>query len=524
MKPLFDVVKVKKPKLNSFDLSHEKKLSFNMGDLVPAYIQEILPGDRFRVNTEIMMRLAPMLAPVMSRVNVYMHFFFVPYRLVWNDWDDFITGGENGVTYPTFPMKNYYESNRDHFVKGSLADYMGIPPAPEGTITCPMHVSQLPFRAYQTIYNEYYRDQNLQAKIEFALGSTDDANEDDALLTMRKRAWEKDYFTSALPWAEKGGEVTIPLGTSAPVVINDSVLPTLVISQDQNFSNVSSGLKRAGLANQSWQQLFDDDNNPVKYDPGNTLEADLSDANEVTINDLRRSFRLQEWLEKNARAGSRYIESLWAHFGVRSSDARLQRPEYLGGGKCPVVMSEVLSTVESDTNPQGNMSGHGIAVGNTNRFNKSFEEHGIVLGIMSVLPRTMYQQGLEKFWTKTVNLDYGFPEFAHIGEQEVKLGEVYHDFLGANDNDQTLWGYQSRYSEYKFKQSSVHGDFRDNLAFWHMGRIFASAPGLNSSFISSDPTHRVFAVTDPSVHKLYCQLYHNVNALRPLPVFGIPSF
>jgi hypothetical protein len=259
------------------------------------------------------------------------------------------------------------------------------------------------------------------------------------------------------------------------------------------------------------------------------LKANLGEGTSVTINDLRRSIKLQEWLEKNARGGARYIEQIFSHFGVKSSDARLQRVEFLGGGKTPVVISEVLQTSATQApeiaeTPLASMAGHGISVGSTHEFTKFFEEHGIVMGIMSVMPKTAYQQGTPRMFTKFDKFDYYFPEFAHLGEQEIKNKEIY------TTNDATYnegtFGYTPRYAEYKYRESRVCGDFRSNLNFWHLGRIFSSAPNLNSAFVHPDPTtlNRIFAVTDDNTQHLWCQVYHDIKAIRPMPKFGVPSF
>lgn len=536
MSKLFNQVSMRKPGRNVFDLSHERKFSFNMGELIPIFCEEVIPGDTFKMNTEVLMRLAPMVAPIMHRVNVFTHFFYVPNRLVWDNWSKFITGGEtydpnNPASVPVFPTIDILRDEDALIGRGQLADYLGvpnqIPGAPIG-VDCRIKLNALPFRAYQLIYNEYYRDQNLQAPL--ALTKTDgivSTGEKEILVMKRKRNWEKDYFTSALPWTQKGGEVSIPLSGEVPVSLADPYTANTVKLVDSTGDpstdgdlNVSSGALRDASTSAAW------------IDPDGSLITNLEDANAaITVNELRRSIKLQEWLEKNARAGSRYIEQILSHFGVVSSDARLQRPEYLGGGKNPVVISEVLQNSATDTTPQGNMAGHGISAGNQNGFKKFFEEHGYVIGIISVLPRTAYQNGIRRHLLKDDKFDFFWPEFAHLGEQPVYNSEVW---LQANIEDDpnngknSEFGYQSRYAEYKFIPSSVHGDFAKftgGLDKWHMGRMFDSPPMLNDTFISSeDVTHRIFAVTDPSYHKLYCQIYNNVKAIRPMPQFGTPSF
>lgn len=513
---IFSKVKMSRPRLNKFDLSHERKFSLNMGDIVPIMCQEILPGDKFRVSSEIMMRFAPLLAPIMHRVNVTTHYFFVPNRLVWNEWEDFITGGREGTSMPVAPWINNGVI-KDYTGNGSLGDYMGLPDISASTSEYETKFSVLPFRAYQMIYNEYYRDQNLQEEVNYGgHGSGQQLNDGTipALFALRKRAWEKDYFTSALPWAQRGPEVQIPIEGEGGVTYRTH---NTVVDENGDPIDVT-GLE--SIPSPSAGTLVDSSTgDPVGI---RNIASVFVDNVNTTINDLRRSIKLQEWLEKNARGGARYIEQILSHFGVQSSDARLQRPEYLGGGRQPCVISEVLSTYqapEGEGNPQANMAGHGISVGNTNRFSRRFEEHGYVIGVMSVLPRTTYQQGVPRHFSRFDKFDYAWPEFAHLGEQEIKNKEVY---FAETDTNEDTFGYTPRYAEYKYAPSTVHGEMRSSLAFWHMGRIFETPPVLNADFVTSNPTSRIFAVEDGE--KLYVQMYNHVSALRPLPYFGTPTF
>lgn len=509
MAKLFDSIKLSRPKRNKFDLSHERKMSLDMGILTPIMCQEIVPGDSFRVRSEILLRMAPMLAPVMHRVNVFTHFFFVPNRLLWDEWEDFITGGREGTTVPVAP---HMDSEDMGVADGSLADYLGMP-ADFGSVEG-VPINALPFRAYQLVYDEYYRDQNLTAPLDIlkTSGNIAPGAEMTKLMSLRRRAWEKDYFTSALPWAQRGGAVGVPVTGSVGA---------------GTFRTGDWQRNTGGAATVGNMQIAGGGLSVSSGEPGVGIGSDIVGSGSltnasVTINELRRSSRLQEWLEKNARGGARYVEQILSHFGVKSSDARLQRPEYLGGGKQPIVISEVLSTVGDFTEPvpQGNMSGHGVSFGTSNGFKRGFEEHGFVIGLMSVLPKTAYQQGLPKMFRRDDKFDYYWPEFANIGEQQVLNSEIY---FAADDLDpDAVWGYQSRYAEYKYHCDSVHGDFKNSLAFWHMGRIFATPPVLNTAFIEADPTERIFAVTDPVADKLYCQVFNRVDALRPMPYFGTP--
>lgn len=488
------------PKKSAFDLSREKKLSFNMGELIPAFWQEILPGDEFMVNSEIMLRFAPMVFPVMHRVDVYMHYFFVPNRLIWTEWEDFITGGMLGATEPDVPVING-QSQAGNLGQGSLADYFGIPPSFDGINSS---VSALPFRAYTKIYNEYYRDPNLMSEL-----SETDPN---TVILLQNRCWEKDYFTSALPWSQRGNQPGIPVDFN----YKDA-------SDYYHFDGTEVTDSAASFATPSTQE----NNESHLRDSGDTstrVENLQEEGVSVNVNELRRVHRIQKWLETAARGGYRYIEQLASRFGIQSSDARLQRPEYLGGGKQPVTISEVLNTTGTTDHPQGDMAGHGVSVGSTNTFRKFFEEHGIVIGIMSVLPRSAYQQGIHRSWRRFDKFDYFQPEFANLGEQEILNQEIYFD-SGTPDNNGNTFGYQQRYADYKYGHSNVHGDFRSNpLEDWHLGRIFSNPPSLNGVFVEFNHVnfHRIFANTDSNDDKLWCQIFHSVKARRPMPYFADP--
>lgn len=519
---IFSSVSMRRPKLNAFDLSHEKKFSLDIGYLYPVLLEEIIPGDKFRVNTEVFLRMAPMLAPVMHRVDVTMHYFFVPNRLVYDEWEDFITGGRTGTTNPVAPFFTLNETNANTglFDIGTLADFMGVPSvASSVTVTHEQPISALPFRAYQLIYNEFYRDQNLESPVNYGgngsgeiTNATDFAN----LMVLRRRNFMKDYFTSALPWAQRGADVVMPItgtGTAdvtykVPADVKDNVGDP---PGDGNLSSSSGQLTGQGPT-------------PVTIENIDSINVTV-DSSEVTINDLRRSVKVQEWLERMARGGARYIEQIASQFGVISSDARLQRPEYLGGGKQPIVISEVLSTFQTETEgiPQGNMAGHGISVGSQNRFQRRFEEHGHVIGIMSVTPKPAYQQGICKKLQRFDKFDYAWPVFGNLGEQEINSRELY--YSPTTPNVVPTFGYTPRYAEYKYGYSTVHGEFKTSLSHWHMGRIFSSEPFLNPDFVRVSPAdfNRIFAVTDGNVDKMYCQLYHHIKALRPLPYYGTPS-
>lgn len=520
---IFSKISARRPKKNKFDLSHERKMSIAIGKLIPILVQDVVPGDSFRVNSEIFLRMAPLLAPIMHRINVYTHYFFVPNRLVWNEWEDFVTGGKDGTAQPVSPyfVPGEVGVNNGLYTVGTLFDYMGLPPIKPGQWKEGMpKISSIPFRAYQLIYNEYYRDQNLSDPVDISLTSGQD-HVSQSIITLRNRAWEKDYFTSALPWPQRGGDVMLPFEGEATVNYKaQSVVRARGSGQIMTqVGHIINGLE--GLSNDQGSGTV----TPIRVDNIDSVDID---GTSVTINELRRSVKLQEWLEKNARGGARYIEQILSHFGVKSSDARLQRPEYLGGGRQPVTISEVLQTYQDEdvqSNPLGTMGGHGVSVGKTNGFKAFFEEHGYVIGIMSVLPKSAYQQGIPRHFTRETKFDYYWPEFAHIGEQEIKNKEVFFQGDAINYYDpEGTFGYAPRYSEYKYMPSTVHGSMRDSLAYWHLGRIFSNPPVLNENFVMTKPNDfkRIFAVEDEE--HMYVQLYNKVDALRPMPYFGTPSF
>jgi len=501
---------------NLFNLSNEHKLTMPMAKLVPFYTQEVVPGDRFKVNAEVFMRLAPTIAPIMHRVNVTTHFWYVPNRIIWDNWKDFITGGEDGNALPPHPYLGIDAGNIGLLEKGSLADYMGVPTSDSVAGSTKLRINALPFRAYQKIYNEIYRDQNLQDKIDINADEDGEVTNPLTLGNIRIRNWEKDYYTSSLPFAQKGSPVSAPIQME---YLNPA--KWLNISGDQTA--VSGNLQTDASG-----QLQNDGTGGGL----GSLENIDPELTGIDVNTLREAVRLQEWLEKNARAGSRYVESIMAHFGERVPDYTAQRPVFLGGGSQPITISEVLQTGQTtvdggdphpnlEPSPQGNMAGHGVSVGRSNNFRAKFSEHGWIIGIVSVMPRTAYQQGLDRKFQYQDKFDYYWPEFAQLGEQEVKNSEVYCNFANLDTNGDTF-GYQARYNHMKYAASKVSGDFRDNLAFWHMGRIFTNPPALNEDFIQCDPRTDIFAVQD-GTDPLYVQIYNNVKAIRKMPYHNVPT-
>jgi hypothetical protein len=519
----FNIQEVAKLKRNAFNLSHERKFTGQMGILYPILCEEVLPGDSWKIKSEFLCRLSPLATPMMARVDIHTHYFFVPNRLVWEDWEEFITGGEDGDSLPTMPYKN-----GNALINGAstLGNYLGIQCSqPAGQAITDQYINALPYRAYNLIWNEYFRDQNLQdpETIDITSGADNDTQ-----VYFKLRNLHKDYFTAALPWTQKGDEVVLPLGSSAPIEFNTASSGRQRFrdrtTHDEVFFNdlSQSTMQYDDYSSDNLIYFGDNGLQFMELDNADLLQADLVNATGATINELRTAIHVQRWLERNARSGSRYSEYLLAHFGVKSSDARLQRPEFLGGGKSPITISEVLQTSQTDNTPQGTMSGHGISVGQTHEAKKYFEEHGYIIGLMSIMPRVGYTQGTRRHFIKADKFEYYHPEFAHLGEQEVFTDEIYAD--EANERD-LVFGYQPRYTEYKTIPSSTHGLFLTSETAWHLDRIFSSTPQLNNSFIAvngpSSEWNRAFADTS-GTDKYYFQCYHDIKAIRPIPVFTDP--
>jgi len=501
-KNLFNSIQVKREKRNVFDLSHDVKMTLDMGKLYPTMFLDCVPGDKFNLGCETLLRFQPLISPVMHRMDVYQHYFFVPYRLLWEHWEQYITNTKIDDVLPVHPFVNITAANYS-----KLHDYLGIPSPEEFGNT--EKVNAFPMAAYLCVYNELYRDQNLITALNYKLDDGDNTSRTE-FNALRRRAWQHDYFTSALPFAQKGDPVSLPISgfSDVPVWVNSETSGSTTLEGTPDDIVVGKRESVDSLDPIQLGQLY--------------AETSSMDAQSVTINDLRRANKLQEWLEMAARGGSRYVESIWAFFGVKSPDARLQRPEYITGSVSPVTISEVLNTTGTDDAPQGNMAGHGLATVQGRYGFYNVKEHGCIIGIMSVRPKTAYMQGIEKFWTKTNDpFEYYFPQFAHIGEQEVKQREVY-AFQGLTTED--TFGYVPRYAEYKYANNRVAGAMRTSMMHWHFGRNFDVTPLLNQEFIECTPRMDPFAVTASDDDSLICHVLHRIRAVRAMPKFGTPSF
>lgn len=466
-------------KRQKFTLSHNRLFTGNMGELYPIGLVEVLPADTFQHHTDLVVRLSPMAAPVLHSMTVRIHHFFVPHRLTWSGFEDFITGGDDGTDTSTVPTLSTTGTDND------LLDYFGIPRVSG------VDVSALPVRAFNLIFNEWYRDQDLVAE----RGAED--------LDIPLVAWEKDQFTTARPWPQKGDEVTLPLGIDAPIFAKDGDPLENPTVRDKN------GVPRR--LDYSATDVFLQNAAAGGTDP--ELHADLSSASAASVNDLRRAFALQRFAEARARYGSRYSEYLKYAFGAASRDGRLDRPEYLGGGKARINVSEILQTAPegggtSSEYGVGDLYGHGIGAMRTNRYRRTFDEHGYVVSLMSVRPKAVYMNGIDRTWLRQDREDFFQRELQHIGQQEVVLNELYADAT----NGGNTFGYQDRYREYREQQSRVSNDFRSTLNYWHLARNFASAPVLNESFVSCSPSKRIFNVQNE--HVMWCMARHSLVARR----------
>ena len=524
-----------------FNLSHVKRLTADMGQLLPVLFLECVPGDTMKIGCEAITRFQPLVAPILDSVDLYVHYFFVPTRLLMDgdkDWETFLTGGKDGkdesISLPLWSFSyadgtsvnpNNPFSNGVTNGKYSLWDYFGLPIKDSATdlkVRDANHVLGFAQRAYNFIWNEYYRDENLCDEVSLNNG------------TVLYRAWKKDYFTSSLPWQQRGISPALPisgvipvnfssssLSLSSPHVVGDGLNSSIAVNNSGSSSNsgtlISTSNVSSGLHVVSGLNGTHNLNGSVNLENATTFDVAV----------LREAFQIQRWLELNARAGVRYTEFLKAHFGYAPLDEVLQRPEYIGGTKSEIVVSEVLQTsATSDTSPQGNLAGHGLGAMSDFIATYTAKEFGYIVGIASWMPKSSYQQGVNRMFSRRTKYDFYFPEFAHLSEQSLTKGEIY--ATGDENHDNSIFGYQSAYAEMKYMPSINTSDMRDTFSYWHLGRIFSSDPSLNAGFLTTNPSYSggirkdIFAVqNEPG---MIVQFGNVVEAIRPMPVYGTPGF
>lgn len=533
-----------------FDRSHVYKTTFNEGQLIPYFVDEVIPGDTFTLNPVEFCRLATPVVPFMDNIYIESFFFFVPSRLVYDKWVNLCGEQENpedSIDYlvPTVSLTGD--------MTNKLPDYMGISCA-SGTFNN-VSVNCLPFRSYWLIWNEWFRDENLQKSVKVSKGETNTVLEPMGQSTANPnyglpsgvsnwydpapRGKRYDYFTGALPWPQKGPAVDLPLGQTANLIVGDNAsltMPAGYLGANSSSSQVDNGffptnlslnsLSSFGFNNYQTNTIHGVGANPKDFPLKaiNGVNVDLSSATSITINSLRQAFMLQRYYEIDARGGTRYTEKLQAHFGVTNPDARLQRPEFLGSHSSMMTINPVTQTSSTDsTTPQGNLAAYGLNAQRYHAFTKSFSEFGYVIGLINVRADLTYQQGINKMWLRSDVLDFYWPSFAHLGEQAIENIEIY---CQGNDQDKKVFGYQERYAEYRYKPSLITGQFRSTykepLDIWHLSQKFATLPTLSDEFIQDHPPiSRVVAV--PSYPHFLLDVKFNLKCVRPMPMYGIPG-
>ena len=515
-----------------FDRSHVYKTTFNSGKLIPVFVDEVLPGDTTRMSVNYFARLATPIKPIMDNIYLDWFFFFVPNRLVWEHWQNFCfeqedPGDTTDYVIPTITAT----ANSDNVYVGSLWDYFGLPVNTLGNLS---GISALPFRAVYLIWNEWFRDENLQKSVKIQKGDTNEVLDSSRAadqpswvfssgtdivpgLACPPRGKRHDYFTSALPWTQKGPGVNISLTGNAPIMAQYTQAPS--------GTRVSSYTARDGASSTVFNAITYGSPGVSGNLTGEGVYADLSDISAITINGLRTAFQMQKFYERLARGGSRYTEVLRSFFGVVSPDARLQRPEFLGSFTKMVNVNPIAQTSATDTtSPQGNLSAYGVTASKFHGFTKSFVEHGYVFGFVCARADLTYQQGINKMWLRSTVYDFYWPTFAHLGEQAIELRELY---AQGTADDTKVFGYQERYAEYRYKPSQITGKFRSsvtggNLDIWHLSQFFSNAPTLNEEFITENPPiKRIIAVQDEPEFLL--DIGFRYTTVRPMPMFGTPG-